>query len=137
MVSGRGLPSGILGRRRPAQSLLHGRDPATGLDCVGVLAAALIATGRPAPLPVGYALRTRDTARLAAAAAACGLAPMTGQLLPGDVAAFTVGPHQFHLGIAARQGGFVHAHAGLRKVVIGTVPAVWPIVGQWRLASDM
>ena len=28
MVSGRGLPSGILGRRRPAQSLLPGDDPA-------------------------------------------------------------------------------------------------------------
>ena len=28
LVSGRGLPPGILGGRRPAESLLHGRDPA-------------------------------------------------------------------------------------------------------------
>jgi hypothetical protein len=38
---------------------LHGRDPETGLDCLGVLAAALAACGISARLPNGYVLRNR------------------------------------------------------------------------------
>ena len=46
---------------------LHGRDPDTGLDCVGLLAASLAAIGRAAPLPNGYRLRARSLPGLEAA----------------------------------------------------------------------
>ena len=38
---------------------LHGRDPETGLDCVGVVVAAMGETGRTAAFPTGYTLKRR------------------------------------------------------------------------------
>ncbi|MDE2595767.1 MAG: hypothetical protein KGL44_02695 [Sphingomonadales bacterium] len=112
---------------------LYGRDPATGVDCIGLLAAALMAIDRPAPLPLRYTLRSRNDERFTALAGPCGFEPASGAALPGDVLIFAVGPHQYHLGIAARTGDLVHAHAGLRRVVIAPAPAGWPITGHWRL----
>ena len=112
---------------------LHGRDPATGLDCVGLLAAALGAIGRPAALPNGYALRARRLPEVDGAARGCGLMPVSPPFRPGDV--LLVRPHacQFHLLIAGRDA-FVHAHAGLKRVVALAGPPPWPIVRHWRLA---
>ncbi len=112
---------------------LHGRDPVAGLDCIGLLASALAAIGRPALLPNGYALRNRDIARWLPDAASCGFAPANGPVEPGDVVVARIGASQFHLAIAARGSGWVHAHAGLRRVVHqpGALPGA-PIV-QWRL----
>ncbi len=115
---------------------LHGRDPATGLDCIGVLAHALQAIGRAAPLPEAYSLRARQVPGLAAIAEACGFAPATGTCAPGDVQFARIGPVQYHLLIAARDGRFVHAHAGARRVVIGKLAESWAIVGQWRLTPE-
>lgn len=110
---------------------LHGRDPATGLDCIGVLAAALAGIGRPPLLPTGYALRSRALPQLAPFAVACRFAACEGAVLPGDVLMLRVGPCQHHLVVATR-GGFVHAHAGLRRVV--KAPSLdAPVVGRWRL----
>jgi cell wall-associated NlpC family hydrolase len=114
---------------------LHGREPRTGLDCVGLLAAALEALGRPAVLPNGYVLRTRGMSRPDEAAHTCGLVSAKGPPRPGDV--LLVRPHacQVHLLIAGHTG-FIHAHAGLRRVVaIDTLPA-WPIVRHWRLPTE-
>jgi cell wall-associated NlpC family hydrolase len=112
---------------------LHGRDPATGLDCVGVLAAAL---GRPGALPNGYALRHHTPPELSGPFAALGMAPAAGPARPGDVLVLTPGPCQLHLAIAAGGGSIVHAHAGLRKVVRGPLPAPWPCLSHWRLPSS-
>ena len=112
---------------------LHGRDPGTGLDCIGLLAAAL--GGRP-PLPSGYRMRTRALPELSGTAAACGFEPAHGLVAPGDVLMVRVGPCQFHLMIAASAGGFVHAHAGIGRVVLWDAPLDWPVVNHWRLAAD-
>lgn len=112
---------------------LHGRDPASGLDCIGVLAAALARIGRPAPLPNGYAMRITSAERFTHVAQRCGLAPAAIPFVPGDVVMFQVGPNQFHLAIAAQCGGFVHAHAGLRRVVLTAPSAAWRVAGHWRL----
>ena len=112
---------------------LHGRDPATGLDCIGVLAAAL--GGRTA-LPGGYRLKTRGLPELSGVAAACGFKPADGAVAPGDVLMVQVGPCQFHLMIAASAGHFIHAHAGLGRVVLWDAPLEWPVVHHWRLAAD-
>jgi hypothetical protein len=112
---------------------LHGRDPATGLDCIGVLAAALAAIGRPAPLPVDYALRSNRLPPLETLVATCGFAEVHAPTLPGDVLMLKVGPCQHHLLIAARGGGFVHAHAGLGRVVVTPGPPDWPVLHRWRL----
>lgn len=116
---------------------LHGRDPASGLDCIGVLAHALLAIGRPADLPDAYSLRARHVTGLAEIAEQCGFAPATGGFAPGDVLFTRIGPVQFHLLIAARDCRFVHAHAGLRQVEIGELGAGWPVVGHWRLVAEL
>ncbi len=117
---------------------LHGRDPATGLDCIGVLAASLAACGRPMLLPGGYALRTRALPDVSAFATGCGLAAVRGPTAPGDVLLVRAGPCQFHLAIASTDQRFVHAHAGLRRVILGDLPAHWPLIGHWRLhAADL
>lgn len=115
---------------------LHGRDPATGLDCIGVFAAAMAATGRPAAVPNGYALRQRDLAAFRPLAAGFGFIEASGDILPGDVLMFAVGAGQFHLGLAVGGGRLVHAHAGLRRVVRGPAGEAWRLAGHWRLIED-
>lgn len=112
---------------------LHGRDPDSGLDCIGLLAAALKLTGRAVPLPNAYNLRARCIASLLPDPATCGFAKASGPLQPGDVAMLRSGPVQFHLVIASSHGGYVEAHAGLRRVVHsgGVLPT--PPLHHWRL----
>lgn len=112
---------------------LHGRSVETGLDCIGLLAAALEAIGRPAPLPTGYGLRSHVLPALDGFAEACGFGGTDADILPGDVLLLRVGPCQHHLAIAASRGRFIHAHAGLRRVVIVPGPFDWPVLRRWRL----
>jgi len=114
---------------------LHGRDPATGIDCVGLLGAALERCGGRAPLPNGYALRARALPDLAGFAAGCGLIAASGPIAPGDVLLVRIEPCQHHLLIAAADGRFVHAHAGLGRVIDCSAPLKGHIVHHWRLAA--
>lgn len=113
---------------------LHGRDPAQGLDCVGLVTAALAATGRSVPALAGYQLRQLDIAAFLSAAARAGLAEAAGPPVGGDVLLLKPGPAQHHLAIAARDGGIVHAHAGLGRVVRTPPPLPWPLERHWRLS---
>lgn len=114
--------------------LLHGRDPATGLDCIGLLAAALAGAGRPVTLPNGYALRMRDPAGWLPPPEALGFIPAPQSFLPGDAVLLRLGAIQLHLAIAAPGGGWIHAHAGLRRVVHQPVLPDGIILHHWRLA---
>lgn len=116
-----------------ARFRLHGRDPATGLDCIGVLAAALAACGLPGRLPNGYRLRAHRLTALTEIAADCGFVVVSGEVLAGDVFLVRTSPCQFHLVIGADAGAFIHADAGLRRVVRKAGPIKWPIVQHWRL----
>lgn len=115
---------------------LHGRDPATGLDCVGLVAVALAEIGRPAFAPFGYRLRQTEVDRFLASATRSGLAEATGPVEPGDVLLSRPGPAQHHLVIAAAGGAIVHAHAGLGRIVLTPPPLRWPIDRHWRLAAE-
>lgn len=106
---------------------LHGRDPATGLDCVG-----LVACAAGAAAPTGYALRGGDPARVAQALHAAGFAPAAAGTRPGDVLLMRPGPGQLHLGIRSRHG-LIHADAGLGRVVERPGEPDWEIIGTWRL----
>lgn len=117
---------------------LHGRDPATGLDCIGVLAAALAATGQKATFPTGYSIRTGRFDDLAALAEAHGFAPATGIVLAGDVLFVRPGPAQMHLLIAAVDPGhFVEAHAGLGRVILRPGPLIDQVLQRWRLQAPL
>ncbi|MGV3511228.1 MAG: peptidoglycan endopeptidase [Novosphingobium sp.] len=111
---------------------LHGRDPAAGLDCVGLVAEALrLAGGTPVP-PEGYALRSVSVAQFLRCAAASGLSVCEDE---GDVVLCRVGPVQSHLAVRV-PGGFVHAHASLGRVTFLPAPLPWPVCLQWRLADE-
>lgn len=124
---------------RAAQSLagvrfrLHGRDPATGLDCVGLLEAALRLAGRDCTLPRGYPLRVIASADWLPDVARWGFAPAAGLARPGDVVLIAPAAGQVHLAIAAGDGAWVHAHAGLRRVVIAPQRPDGTLLHHWRL----
>lgn len=112
---------------------LHGRDPATGLDCIGVLAASLRDAGMPAPLPTGYSLRSRSIAGLEAIAVQCGFGLATDTAEAGDVVLARPNACQFHLLVALGPDLFVHAHAGIGRVILSAWPQDWRIAGHFRL----
>lgn len=111
---------------------LHGRDPATGLDCVGLVGAALGACGGQARYPQGYRLRNADIARWLRFGEINGLHPCTHAVLRGDILLTQPGPAQHHLLVALGGNRFVHAHAGLRRVVCQRLTLAQPLM-QWRL----
>jgi cell wall-associated NlpC family hydrolase len=115
---------------------LHGRDPITGFDCLGLVLMAMAEIGRAVRLPVRYRLRNVDPERFFRMAAAAGFAEIIEpELEVGDVLLLEAGPAQLHLAIVGTSGGIVHAHAGLRRVVATPFPLPWPVVRQWRLTA--
>lgn len=113
---------------------LHGRSSEHGLDCVGLVAAALEACGHVLPPIPPYALRNSRYDLVPAFAQRCGLDPVTGQARRGDLVMVAPGPGQRHLLIAVAPTVFTHAHAGLRRVVRTPLRPDWPIIHHWRLA---
>jgi len=108
---------------------LHGRDAAGGLDCVGLAALALKQAGVAlGPVPDRYALRGGEAAMMRDWLSAAGLIEVD-LWNTGDVLLCAMGGGQWHVMIGGRgkaarggsgQGGdaVIHAHAGLRRVVM-------------------
>jgi len=115
-----------------AKFRLHGRDPATGLDCVGVVAASLSKVGAKPALPMGYSLRNVSIDHFIPFATANGLAPAYAPEKPGDILLLRTGPAQLHLVISLGSSEFVHADAGLRQVTRLSAPMEWEILKHWR-----
>ena len=106
----------------------QGRDPASGLDCVGVAAVAL---DKQVP-PARYGLRGDHARMIAQVAEAMELRPVfPGEARRGDLLVVEAGPGQVHM-LILTPGGFVHADARLRKVVEVPGPAPWPVLAVWR-----
>ena len=116
---------------------LHGRDPATGLDCVGLVVAALERCGRQAIAPEGYALRALSVAPLLGFAERNGFCPHDPRTptQAGDLVLLRLSAIQAHLAIILDTGRFVHAHAGLGKVVIETGLLPGETIARWRLTA--
>ncbi|WP_010214799.1 hypothetical protein [Sphingomonas sp. PAMC 26621] len=112
---------------------LHGRDPAYGLDCVGLAAVAARGAGYSGAVPGDYALRGGDAARIGAQFAAAGFVRGAGAQ-PGGIALFDSGVGQVHLAVIV-PGGIVHADAMLRRVVERPGAAPWPMLGCWHLSG--
>lgn len=112
---------------------LHGRSRESGLDCIGLVACALGQAGLTALPPHGYALRNTRIARHLDAAASSGFAETTAPIARGDLLLVRPGPAQHHLLVATGAAAFVHAHAGLRRVVRLNTALPWPVLRHWRL----
>lgn len=113
------------------QFRLHGRDPATGLDCVGLVAEAMRRSGSEPVVPQGYRLRTLTVDSLLPFAKAnrFDAADSTDH---ADVLLVMVSPVQPHLLICA-PGGFIHAHAGIGRVTFLPGNPAWPVAAAWCL----
>lgn len=110
----------------------QGHDPRYGLDCVGL---AAVAFGRDA-LTKDYALRGGDPERIDAMIKAAGLAPVRPEAAgEGDLLLLRSGPAQLHFAVLTGSG-FVHADAGLRRVVETPVTPRWPIISAWREGGE-
>ena len=116
---------------------LHGANPATGLDCIGLVVAALRGADLQAPVRLPpYRLRQSRIDGFESAALWAGFVPIAnGETRRGDLCLVRPGPAQWHLLIAARADAFIHAHAGLRRVVVQPAPLPWPIAQRWRFAK--
>ena len=110
---------------------VQGRDPAYGLDCVGLAGLALRAGGCADAVPGDYALRG-GTAAVVLALIDRDALRRVDEALAGDLMLFAAGPGQFHVAIRTA-GGFVHADAMLRRVVERPGDAPWPMIAAWRL----
>lgn len=117
---------------------LHGRSAEHGLDCVGLVALAYARAGlRFAPPPDDYRLRGDARARVAAMLEQSGFARIDGGAwLHGDVLLVHVGTGQQHL-ILASPDAHIHAHAGLRRVVLTPGAPAGPALGHWRFCKDL
>jgi hypothetical protein len=115
---------------------LHGRDPASGLDCVGLVSAALAASGVRPVVPSGYGLRNLDIAQWLPLAHRSGLVPAPGPISAGEVLLITLAHCQHHLVIAADAMTVIQAHAGLRRVVLQPLDPAWQVHAKWRFAPQ-
>lgn len=112
----------------------QGCDPATGVDCVGVVWAAYAAAGLRLVRPRDYPLRGWARARVEAALTAAGFVAVDAEVRDGDVALIAFAAGQFHLGLIG-PGSLVHAHAGLRRVVETPFDSKAEGAALWRLGS--
>ena len=112
---------------------LCGRDPRFGIDCAGLVIAALRESGTNVPPVPTYRLRNDDYRLIDHVAHDAGFVPVTGTFARGDLLLVRPGPAQRHFLIASGPDRFVHAHAGLRRVVVQYGPIGWPVAAQFRL----
>lgn len=110
----------------------QGRTAEQGLDCLGLVALAAGLSGEA--IPNGYPLRSRmrETVRTIVPEGLHPLAPDQAEV--GDILLVEAGPGQHHFLLLA-DGGFIHADAGLGRVVEipGGVP--WPAIAAWRIVE--
>lgn len=96
---------------------LHGLDPASGLDCVGLVYASLVSMGRHPVAPRGYGLRNLSIDHWLEFAERSGLEPAGEGPGPDQVLLVDLGYGQHHLMISTGEDEVIHAHAGLSRVV--------------------
>lgn len=114
---------------------LYGRNPETGLDCVGLVTASLSKIGRIAQAPKGYALRNVGVGQWLSLVAANGFEPCIDETRRGDLIMTRPGPGQFHLLIATGPRHVIHAHAGLGRVVRQPLDIPALVEARWRLTA--
>jgi cell wall-associated NlpC family hydrolase len=111
---------------------LQGRDPQTGLDCIGLILAAYEAAGVRLHAIDHYRLRGASRAVVERGLDDSGLRRAEGAaVLPGDVGLFLLPAAQLHVALLA-PGQMIHADAGLRRVAWAPADRLPPPAARWR-----
>lgn len=113
--------------------VLNGRDRTTGLDCVGLIAASMEQAGFSCWVPQGYRLRNSRAGHWFRFAQASGFDDANGKAMPGDIFLQSLGAGQHHLLLAYQEADFIHAHAGLKRVVRQRIDCSKNVIAHWRL----
>jgi cell wall-associated NlpC family hydrolase len=116
---------------------MHGRHREHGLDCLGVIAAALREIGMPGDFPTDYAWRNAHPQRAMALAGQWNFVAVRDAILPGDVILLRVGAAALHFVIAVTGNAFVHAHAAQRQVLLSPAMPEGRIIAHWRLDPQL
>jgi cell wall-associated NlpC family hydrolase len=115
---------------------LGGRCPRAGLDCVGVVGFVLADNIVSHPIPNDYALRGEYLDRISAFFNRPAFQRLeNASLRSGDILLYQPSVRQLHLAVVTVHGA-VHAHAGLRRVVLTPLPLPWALIGHWRFTGD-
>jgi hypothetical protein len=110
----------------------HGRHPPHGVDCIGVIEQCLNQAGFEIIAPSDYRRQGDHAKRIVAFFADERFGKACDGPQTGDIAVAQITSRQFHFMIRVPQG-WVHAHAGLGKVVQTPDPIDWPLLGIWRV----
>jgi murein DD-endopeptidase / murein LD-carboxypeptidase len=113
----------LVGCRYRAQ----GRDPQLGLDCVGVVCCAFGIP--PGEVLQNYRLRSADVRAAVKSLERHFISIEDGSA--GDLLLMSPASDQLHLAVLTDRG-FIHADAGVRKVVETPGAPAWPVVGRYR-----
>ena len=100
-----------------------------GLDCIGVVAAAYCI--EPTGVPRNYCIRGDHQSELEGRLNVHFRRVAASQVRPGDLMLMRVAADQVHVGVRTA-AGFVHAHAGIRRVVETPGLPEWPVVRVYR-----
>lgn len=107
----------------------QGRDPASGLDCIGLVAAAFeIAGGQ---IRRDYRLRGDHRGEIEAGLLRWFRKVGARSRRAGDVMLMRAGADQLHLAVIS-SGGFIHADARLGRVVETPGQPLWPVLAVFR-----
>lgn len=112
---------------------LYGRSPSLALDCVGLAIHAVGYLGNEQR----YHLKGDYREVICSYLDKSNLLKLDGGAVPydGDLALVGCAPRQQHLMVRAK-GGWVHAHAGLGRVVHTPGDSPWPIIAIWRASGE-
>jgi cell wall-associated NlpC family hydrolase len=115
---------------------LQGRDPAHGLDCIGLVMVSLARIGIELHLPADYRPRRRRFEIPDDALRRAGLECAQAPYVAGDILLLRTAPVQVHLAIVRDADTVIHAHAGLGRVVVQPPVESWTVAAAWRFAAE-
>lgn len=112
----------------------QGRDPSTGLDCLGLVLVALGADAHAIAAPGDYSLSADGLADRAEAELAAAGFRRVAEAATGDCILFEPAPGQAHFAIAS-DVGIVQAHLGVGRVVECPPDPAWAVRSVWRFGE--